>query len=474
MRRSDIAVLVVLLVAARVWAQGAPPERMEAWQYFAEVKLPSAGEAKYFDFLLTPAVFDRARADLTELRLYDGRGREVPYAVRVRRAVDERMDLFAREFNRARTSDAAELSLDLASGPQAPEFPSSHNEIEVASPGTDFRRRLVIEGNDGGDAWHTLLDRAYIVHFAVEGQVVDVRRFSYPESHYRRLRLRVYRDAGNPDDRPEITAVRVYRSRRVPGEDVTVEAAAVGGREAVPGDGGPGSAWEIRFGAGEAGEATPCGRLNVDVAEDEFTRPYRLETFEPGVPAQILTAGVWQRRKTGPPGPLEIRLNQEVFVRRLRLTVTDFRNPPLHVTAVSATAPARELVFARAPEPAAPLRLYFGNPARDEAPRTASYGGPVLKKGAPAPFGQGGRDYGPRYDFAATLPARLDPAPARATLGGAEPNPAYRPAPKPWSERWPWLVYVFLGGASLALLGILGLLAREAVARADATLPDDR
>ena len=47
-------------------------------------------------------------------------------------------------------------------------------------------------------------------------------------------------------------------------------------------------------------------------------------------------------------------------------------------------------------------------------------------------------------------------------------NPIYQPVPKPWTERWPWLVYVVLSVASLILLGILGVLARAAIARHDA------
>jgi hypothetical protein len=91
---------------------------------------------------------------------------------------------------------------------------------------------------------------------------------------------------------------------------------------------------------------------------------------------------------------------------------------------------------------AAPLQLYFGNPAADTAD----------------------------YDFARLLPATLAPPPVRvpSESAGVQDNPIYRPTPKPWTERWPWLVYVVLGIASLVLLGILTLLGRQAIARHDA------
>jgi hypothetical protein len=120
--------------------------------------------------------------------------------------------------------------------------------------------------------------------------------------------------------------------------------------------------------------------------------------------------------------------------------LTDHRNPPLTLTGVRYTAPARQVIVEASEELAGPLRVYFGNPRAGE----------------------------PHYDFARLLPDTpppatrlewLDPAPQR--------NPVYQPLPRPWTERWPWLVYVVLGAASLVLLGILITLGRQAIARHD-------
>jgi len=129
-----------------------------------------------------------------------------------------------------------------------------------------------------------------------------------------------------------------------------------------------------------------------------------------------------------------------VTARRLRLVVTDFRNQPLDVRSVTYSAPARQVVFEPKPELAQPLRLYFGNP----------------------------KAAAPHYDFAEALPATLNPAPERGSLEAPTRNPEYHPPLKPWTERWPWLVYLVLGAAAAVLLGILGALGREAVRRHDA------
>lgn len=119
-------------------------EDLSAWQWYQDVPYPASGRAGGLaDFLLTPSVFERARPDLADLRLYDSRGREVPYALRVRHARDERHSLPARQFNRVTNPDRSiEVTLDLG------ESPGDHNEVRVDTSGSEFVRRLRIQGSD--------------------------------------------------------------------------------------------------------------------------------------------------------------------------------------------------------------------------------------------------------------------------------------------------------------------------------------
>jgi hypothetical protein len=177
------------------------------------------------------------------------------------------------------------------------------------------------------------------------------------------------------------------------------------------------------------------------VADEEFVRPYHVERADPGERRKTLLRGEWQRRRGEERRPLEVQLPQEVLASHLRLVVTDYRNPSLTLTGARYTAPVRQVIFAPPPDLQAPLRLYFGNPTAEA----------------------------PHYDFAATLPARPEPTPARAMLDTITRNPLYNPPPKPLTERWPWLVDLVLGLASLVLLAILVALGREAVRQHDTT-----
>jgi hypothetical protein len=444
MTRRRTACLALGLLAVGAWTAdaqetgqpAAADEALAAWAWFQEVRLPPE-PATYYALTVPPSVFGKAQADLRDLRLADADGQPVPYALRVLRTENRQVPVgVRRQFNEGKDDKQrfAQVSLEL----DAKDF-VEHNEIEVATGGTNFRRRVEVRGgdNDRLDA-ALVIARGHVVRFEEGGKVVvDLRTLHYDFSRFRFLQVRVYADAGSGEEAPRIDKVTVRQAVRVEGRYVT-RPAELGPREAVRGDGGPGSAWDL-----DLGEGGPCERLSFDVAEDEFDRPFRLETADPGEPRKQLAQGDW-RRTGGPRQPLEVPF-AETWVRRLRLVVTDFANAPLTLQAARATAAARQVIFAlpREKKPARPLRLYFGNPGAEV----------------------------PRYDFDRNLPAALQPPPREVGLGERRRNPAYRPPPQPLAERWPWLVHGVLGVASLALLGILVLLARQAMARHDAARP---
>jgi hypothetical protein len=127
-----------------------------------------------------------------------------------------------------------------------------------------------------------------------------------------------------------------------------------------------------------------------------------------------------------------ITFDQEEHVRKLRFQITDYSNPTLTIESIEASAPARELVFELKQPQRLPLRLFFGNSKVSE----------------------------PHYDFEKELSAKLKSAPMQTSVGEVTKNPAYVPEPLPFTERVPWLIYLILAAASVALGWILFSLAR--------------
>ncbi len=412
---------------------GKQSEPLKRWRYFAEVaSLPSA-DTPWYDCLVTPQVFDAARLDLADLRLYDAGGVEIPFALRVRREESQLANIEAEEFNRLTTEDGVrQVSLDLG------EEQVQHNEVEVLTPGINFRRPVVVEGSDDRKAWHELADNHLLSYQSNGREFVDAT-VDYAPSRFRYVRVSVRPDPQeDTDGKWQLRSVNVRRRVQIPGEQVTREV-KFRPREPVRTRQGPGSQWLIELG----GAGVPVAELLVEIDSDDFVRDWQVESAGPDRPGEEfrhVAAGTWQRKAGQEKQTFVAQLPEEVRAARLKLLVTDYRNPPLSIESIRTRAPARQVVFEAGPNKVqGPLRLYFGNPDAEA----------------------------PRYDFARNLPRQLDPAPKRLELGVRQPNPGYQPAPKPLTERLPWLVHSVLAG-SVATLGLLIVSLARAAMRQDA------
>jgi len=410
-----VAAVAGALLPVVGWSQGAEP--LLRWPYYKEIPSPQTGGL--LDAVLDVAVLDKSREDHADLRLYDANGSEIPYALRILRAVRS-SDLFeAGEFNRGLRQGATEISFDLENAA------AEHNQVEVDSAGENFRRRVEVEGSHDATQWSTLVSDAYIFRFVAAGGKADERSVPYPVSRYRYLRVRVHRDPQTDDTPPRVQAVRIRRTLEREGETLSFPA-EITGREATRESGREASAYAIALGG-----RIPLHALRLTITEGEFSRPYRLEAVsDTQERARTLARGYLIRHPSRDPQRRDITFDEQ-FANQLRLTVTDDRNLPLTISSVVAESAARQVVF-DASQAAGPLKLYYGN----------------LK--APAPH----------YDFAASLPRELPASPRRLALGDEQRNPIFEPEPAPLTERSPWLIYAVLGVASLALFAVLWRLAR--------------
>ncbi|HYV35315.1 MAG TPA: hypothetical protein VE988_06400 [Gemmataceae bacterium] len=458
-RQWRAAALLVTLVWTGGWLfaapdkQGQSPETsgegdptLSGWEWMQEIRLPKTN-SKYCAIALPPTVLGKAQQDLSDLRLADAAGTRLPFALRVLRTTVIQKELpLVRQYDAGPVAAKGCYEVSLELGEMAD---LGHNEIEIVTAGKNYRRKVEILGDNKAsfDSGRQLLDKdKYLVHFELEGTVVDIRKLRYETNKVRFLKVRVYADTGSGEPMPKIDKVTVRYAEAIKGEDVTWPA-TLEDREPVKTDAGPGSAWYIQLGP----DPVPCERLSFTVNGVPVERPFRLEVADTEGQKQFLlqdldakfeTVRHWKWHKSGERWQLDIDFLEEVRARRLRLTVTDFANPPLEPINVSYTAAMRQVIFAL-PDPAKykfPLGLYFGNP-----------------KITPA-----------NYDFAQQLPATLTPPPQRITLGDFQGNPAYVPPALPLSERAPWLIYVMLGATSAVLLAVLLLLARTAIRRHDA------
>ncbi len=415
--------LLCLLATATLTAQTAPPpESLRPWKYYKEVRPPTA-QSEVLSFTLDVQTLDQARPDGGDLRLYRASGTEIPYLMHVRRGMVRSRPLDAREFNRGVTANSAQLSLDL--GPDVAE----HNEVIIRSEGMNFRRKVDVDGSADANNWSTLASKQLIFRFGANGPEVQQQAVSYPVSRYRYLRIHVMSDAEVDRGAPEITGVTVLRSFDAKSELLTFFG-QVSGRVPDRQSGRAASVWRI-----DLRGRIPFESVLLSVNEPTFSRPYQLEDVDDPSAPVLLSSGELTHHENAVDPRTGIALTEH-RARILKLTVTDDRNPPLTIVSAAAVSAAREVVFRPVATGVGTLRLYYGN----------------------------ANAVTPHYDMRARSEKS---APVRMPLGPQENNPIYAHDPKALSERSPWLVYVVLLAASIALGWILfGLLKQAAPPRA--------
>jgi len=396
--------------------------QLSSWPFFVETS--TNGNPGIYQYTVPLQVMGQSRDDLGDLRLFDAENHEIPYAIRVRKEVNEQKEFDVQVFNKVTAGSSTEATIDLG------EKPSEHNEVQIETTGSDFRRRVTVEGSDSIGAWKTLRSDAVIFAFQSDGKSVESNSVTYPASRYRYLRVRVSADELSDHRAPDITSVKALMTVHEKGE-LTTWGLNVPSYQLLRNQGAHASSWIIDLGA-----RVPCERLSLSIAEPSFYRPFLVETFDDPQNPQLIASGNLSRRTGDANNPQVIVFDHEEHVRQLRLQITDYSNPTLSIEAIEASAPARELVFELKRPQIVPLRLYFGNSKMPE----------------------------PHYDFEKEL-GRLKTAPVQSSVGDIKKNPVYTPEPLPFTERVSWLIYVVLAASSVALGWILFSLARRTVGK---------
>ena len=415
-----LAILLLALVASAFATLGTFADNaLSAWPYVAEVTVTPADRALY-EFAVPLPVMDKARDDLADLRLYDANGREIPYAIRVRREVNDAQPVTGRMFNQAAAGNASEVSVDLG------ESPGEHNEVEIETAGTNFRRAVTVEGSDTGADWKLLKSGEVIFSFTSINNTARSGRVRYSNSRFRYLRVRVSADERVDREPPAITGVRVWLANREKGAAVTWDV-AVPSYQLLRHGGAPASSWAI-----DLGGRVPCGTLSLRTDDQSFSRPFQVEVVDDPQNPRVIASGELAKPVGDRSQATTITLDNEEHARELRLITDDYNNAPLSISSIQASGALRELYFELKEPAQQPLKLYFGNAKADA----------------------------PHYDFEKELSAKLKGPVVPAQVGSFVANPIYNPPPLPFTERLPWLIYVVLTISSVALAVILFSLAR--------------
>jgi hypothetical protein len=389
-----------------LWASPLPGVEFESsqWKFRAAVRVHERGRLCVIPF--ERALYARMRQDLGDLRVIKD-GEEIPYVIETLAGSVEQRECRPAILNKSVVRDTGvQVTLDLGKCDDL----SRHSRVSFMTAETNFRQKVRIETSDDNRFWMVAREDGYIFDFTQGDKKLSVLTVDYPVSTRRYVRATIF-GWTSPD---AVTgAGSAYRVER-PAERYIIDAITPERSEDA-------ATRTSILALDLAQSGLPHDRVRLEVDRSDFHRAAELEVSDDATTWRIISRGtIFQV-----PGEQSLALSySERHDRYLRVRIFNGDNRPVPVLRVYVETLKRLIKFLPASDGDA--WLYYGNPAA-------------------AP---------PVYDLAAIL-SRQAPFPETTPMVGQwQINPDYRapaePA-KPWSERYPALLYVVLGVAVVGM-----------------------
>jgi hypothetical protein len=394
------------MIAAGVAAMAQLPVAWKNWQYSAPISTAPAESTRFVSVALPASVMSHATRGLSDLRLIDGQGREVPYALSARlggRTTDRReARLLEPSFVAGQYSQAM---FDLGKSPRV------HNVITLGIEGQDDLLTWVeVALSDDHEHWRVVRARAPIYRLLQAG--LDERTtVSYPESVARYLRVRIL-DGSHPYTitRGDVIHEVVTEAERVPaGMTLTAEAPS-----------GPSSIWT----AGTP--AVPMSEVRFTTVQKGFYRPVSVEVSDDGVKwTRVGTGEIYRTMEAGEARESLSVAFPETVSGHWRVTVHNRNDTPLADVRAEFYMTPRHVIFKQ--DSGQEYRLIYGNT----------------------------RVTAPQYDLARLIDADVVKSATPASLGAEIENAGYA-NPAPWTEQHQSVMWIALGLA-IVVIGALAI-----------------
>lgn len=387
--------------AAAVAAMAQLPVAWKNWQYSMPISAGAAESARYVNVTLPAAVMGHATRGLSDLRVIDGPGGEVPYSLSARlggRTSDRReARLLEPSFVAGQYSQAM---FDLGKSPRV------HNVITLGIEGQeDLLTWVEVAVSDDHEHWRVVRARAPIYRLLQAG-LEERTTVSYPESVARYLRVRILDGSHQyAITRGDVVHEVVTEAEHLPAS-VTLAPEAGSGTSSVWTGGAP---------------AVPMSEVRFTTEQKAFYRPVSVEVSDDLAKWTRVGSGEIYRTTEGGESRESLSVEfPEVVSGHWRVTVINRNDTPLADVHAELYMTPRHLIFKQ--EPGQDYRLIYGN----------------------------SRISAPQYDLARLIGADTIRSAPPATVGNEIENAGYA-NPAPWTEQHQSVLWIALGVAILVI-----------------------
>jgi Protein of unknown function (DUF3999) len=395
-------------------------EAWRSWRYTRAIEHALGGALNYVT--LDRAAFSHSEGQLSDLRVIDDTGKEIPYEVRsqiTRPPEPVKLPSNVRE-NSFVPKEYTQVVVDLGGKT------GFHNNLRVRTPETDFINWVEVAASDDAHVWRIVNARAPISRFNKEN-LEGNQTVRYSENNARYLRVRI-QETQHPF---QVTDIEVFSSpaaNRVAAAENGISLA----NSLAPDANGSDSLtrWTVDLGSGNI----PISRFAFETSQPEFYRAVRILTSSDGKEWQFAGGGEIHRYVFNGVSQesLDVPCNENWGSHHWRAEVLNGNDAPLSDVRLSVLMPQRFVLFHGAAGRS--YRMLYGN----------------------------SRVTVPDYDLVRTLQIPGVEAMGHPSLGTEEVTSNYVD-PSPFTERHPNLLWAALGLAVI-LLGYAAVRALRAPA----------
>ncbi len=160
--------------------------RTSAQQYDWQAQVAAPTQAGYQRILLSPEITGRLQPDLSDLRLYNSNGQEVPYLLQTEQPVQYKR-LFKTYDIISYTRRQGCCSELLIANPEKRKL----NNISLLIGNADVRKEVKLSGSDNREDWYVLKERDMLYAINNRESTAEVKLLDFPLSDYRYFRLQL-------------------------------------------------------------------------------------------------------------------------------------------------------------------------------------------------------------------------------------------------------------------------------------------
>lgn len=164
-----------------------------AQQYDWQAPVATPAQGGYQRILLSPEITGRLQPDLSDLRLYNSSGQEVPYVLSIEQPMQYKR-LFKRYDILSYTHQQGCCSELLISNPEKRKL----NNISLLIGNADVRKEVKLSGSDNRQDWYVLKERDMLYAINNRESTAEVKLLDFPLSDYRYFRLQLNDSASAP------------------------------------------------------------------------------------------------------------------------------------------------------------------------------------------------------------------------------------------------------------------------------------